>query len=370
MAAKKKKAPAAAKKPALKKPAAKPATSRTAPHAGAARTPPPARKPAATKMAMTENVASTPAPPTPAPPTPSPPTPSPPTPPPPPPAAQVEPAAAPMQTTAAPKGATEPTFADKADKADRPAMPARVVWHDLMSIDVDRARPFYAAILPWRTRVVSQPPLGTTHRIELGGRELGSLVSLPTSEGIASHWMPYAQVDDLDAVVRRARELGGFVPVAPTLLEGLGRFAVIADPRGAHISPFEPARPTQGASALQPGLPAWNEVLSDEPENTARFFAAVFGWGMRSQDLGALGPATLFVAGDDTVAGCRRAPEGAVPQWVVAWTVTQVDQSVAKARQHGAQVLMPPTEVPGVGRVALLKDPTGAHVSLFQALAG
>jgi hypothetical protein len=241
------------------------------------------------------------------------------------------------------------------------------VWHDLMTTDVDKARAFYSALFPWKTRSVEMSPLGVTQRIEVGGSEIGGLVSLPPSEGIASHWMPYVLVKSVDAVVKRAKELGGFAPVPSTALDKIGRFAVIADPRGAHVSPIEMSgpMPTSGPAMGQAGQVAWNEVLSDDPDGTAKFFGDVFGWTLNKQDMGDLGAYTMFMDGTEQRGGCTKAPDGASPSWLTYWNVADVDKSFEKAKSLGAQVMMGPMDIPNVGRSAVVVDPTGAVLSLF-----
>lgn len=240
-----------------------------------------------------------------------------------------------------------------------------------MTIDVDKARSFYTSLLSWKTRPIDLAPLGTTQRIEAAGQEIGGLVSLPTAEGIASHWMPYVEVKDLDAVVRRAKELGGFAPVPPTTLDGIGRFAVIADPRGAHISPVEVTSPRKAGASPQPGQAGWNEVLTDDPEGTVKFFADVFGWSTKQQDMGAMGKYTIFSKGDEMVAGCMKIPDGMpqTPMWLTYWIVTNVDQSTNRAKQLGGRVDSPPFDVPNTGRMSILADPTGAPFALLQPTA-
>ncbi len=272
---------------------------------------------------------------------------------------------------AAPSTPPRPAAPKAASTPPKPAKRAGlVVWHDLMTTDVDKARSFYAALLPWKTHPVELAPLGVTQRIEAGGAEVGGLVSLPSSEGIPSHWMPYVQVGDLDAVVRRAKELGGFAPVPPTPLDNIGRFAVIADPRGAHISPIELSAGAMGArngAMPQAGQVAWNEVWSDDPEGSARFFADVFGWGMQKQDMGAMGTYTTFTEGEEQRGGCVKAPDGVPPGWVSYFAVANVDKSFERARHLGAQARTSPMDIPNVGRFAVLEDPTGAAFALFTA---
>ena len=243
---------------------------------------------------------------------------------------------------------------------------ARVCWHDLMTTDPRRARDFYSAIMPWKTRPVMLQPLGETQRIEAGGAEVGGIVSLPESEGIASHWMPYVAVKDLNAVIKRAKDLGGFVPVPATKLDGVGRFAVIADPRGAHISPMELDHNMPARNGHQPGWSTWNEVVSDDPAASARFFAGVFGWGTQESEMGSLGKYIIFTDGADQVAGAMKAPDGVPPHWLCYWETGDLDRSVAKVKERGGQVPMAPMHIPNIGRVAVAVDPTGAPFALHQ----
>ncbi|MCC7070146.1 MAG: VOC family protein [Deltaproteobacteria bacterium] len=243
---------------------------------------------------------------------------------------------------------------------------ARVCWHDLMTTDPNRAREFYAALMPWKTRPQMLQPLGETQRIEAGGTEVGGIVSLPESEGIASHWMPYVRVRNLDEVIGRAKKLGGFVPVPATKLDGVGRFAVIADPRGAHISPIEMSASMPTTTGTQPGWSTWNEVLSDDPAASARFFAGVFGWKTEESEMGGLGKYIIFTDGKEQVAGAMKAPEGVAPHWLSYWATNDLDRSLAKVKERGGQVPMPPMTVPNIGRFAVAVDPTGASFALHQ----
>ena len=57
---------------------------------------------------------------------------------------------------------------------------------------------------------------------------------------------------------------------------------------------------------------------------------------------------------------------GVPPHWNVYFNVDDVDASVAKAKDLGAQEIAPPFDVQGVGRMAVLADPQGAAFNLMQ----
>ena len=54
--------------------------------------------------------------------------------------------------------------------------------------------------------------------------------------GSAPHWLPYVTVDDPDATLARAKKLGAKIPVEPTDIPNIGRFAVLQDPTGALLA--------------------------------------------------------------------------------------------------------------------------------------
>jgi hypothetical protein len=54
------------------------------------------------------------------------------------------------------------------------------------------------------------------------------------------HWLPYVAVDDADATIARARELGATIPGDPEDIPGVRRFSVLEDPTGAVLAIMKP----------------------------------------------------------------------------------------------------------------------------------
>jgi predicted enzyme related to lactoylglutathione lyase len=57
---------------------------------------------------------------------------------------------------------------------------------------------------------------------------------------VPAHWLVYFGVEDTDATVAKATELGGAVPVGPVDITGVGRFAVVQDPWSAAFAVIAP----------------------------------------------------------------------------------------------------------------------------------
>lgn len=108
----------------------------------------------------------------------------------------------------------------------------------------------------------------------------------------------------------------------------------------------------------------WYELMTDDVAAAAAFYARVVGW--RAVDSGLPGPGYhyLSIAGEN-VGGLMQIPAearsaGARPAWFPYLQVGDVAASVEAIAADGGTVYMPPTDVPGVGRFAMLADPQGA----------
>lgn len=114
------------------------------------------------------------------------------------------------------------------------------------------------------------------------------------------------------------------------------------------------------------GAFSWSELMTSDPDAAARFYTALFGWGSKSMDMPS-GTYTTFQVGDTSVAGMMKIPAGnpMPPAWGCYVTVDDVDATCRRAVELGGKVLMPVTEIPSVGRMAVLQDPQGASISVI-----
>ena len=78
---------------------------------------------------------------------------------------------------------------------------------------------------------------------------------------------------------------------------------------------------------------------------------------------GPSGPGTLFEASDGPVADLEKDEEAG---WLTIVAVEQLEHACAAARSLGAEVVSPPQETGGFGRYAVIADPSGARIGLFQ----
>jgi predicted enzyme related to lactoylglutathione lyase len=117
--------------------------------------------------------------------------------------------------------------------------PGALLWMELHTRDVAAAERFYGRVFGW-----SAAPFGSGSDyvvFSLGAEGLGGAMPIAAERGpIPPHWMTYFCVQSAVASAARAAAIGGTVYVPPTDIQGVGTFAVIADPQGATFAVLEP----------------------------------------------------------------------------------------------------------------------------------
>jgi predicted enzyme related to lactoylglutathione lyase len=112
--------------------------------------------------------------------------------------------------------------------------PGALNWNELQTRDVDGAKAFYAAVFGWEPD--DQEFGGMTYTMFNVG-DVPVAGAMPTPSGVPDEvpafWLNYFSVEDCDASMAKVQELGGSTLGPAHQLEGVGRFAVVADPHGA-----------------------------------------------------------------------------------------------------------------------------------------
>ncbi len=108
----------------------------------------------------------------------------------------------------------------------------------------------------------------------------------------------------------------------------------------------------------------WNELMTTDISKATAFYTALFGWTTREMDMGPAGKYTLWVKDGKDQGGGMQMPN--VPaHWLSYVAVPNVDESAKKTMELGGNIHVPPTDIPNVGRFAVIQDPTGAFLGLL-----
>lgn len=122
------------------------------------------------------------------------------------------------------------------------------------------------------------------------------------------------------------------------------------------------------APDIAPGAPCWIDLMTSDPEKAKDFYARLFGWTYETGDQEKYGGYIMAFKDGQPVAGLMKndGTSGYPDVWTTYLRVEDIEAAANAAAAHGGQILMGPMEVPEQGQMAMIGDPGGAAVGLWQ----
>lgn len=238
-------------------------------------------------------------------------------------------------------------------------------WIDLGSSDVDASHAFYTALFGWTVDVPDGGGYGT---FLLDGKRVAGVGPRTNEEGPTA-WKMYVLTDDAAASAAKVTEAGGTVISPVSEVMTAGTMAIVADPSGAVLGLWQPNEHRGFEAVRVPGAYCWVELNAKDLLSDKLFYWNAFGWDPKESTVPGTNY-TEFKLGGASIAGGLPMdpdlPEGTPPNWIVYFLVADTDASVAKLTELGGGVHHPPSDVPGVGRFAIVHDPQGGVFALLQ----
>jgi predicted enzyme related to lactoylglutathione lyase len=116
----------------------------------------------------------------------------------------------------------------------------------------------------------------------------------------------------------------------------------------------------------------WFDLMTTEPAAAIGFYSGLVGWGTQEWTDASMAY-TMFANGQTPFGGVMQLPpearaNGAAPHWLAYVAVADVDRTVARATKLGGRVVHTPTDIPSVGRFAVIQDPQGAMIAVYRSL--
>ena len=251
--------------------------------------------------------------------------------------------------------------------------PGMFSWADLASTDEKGSRRFYTELLG--LNATAFPIGGGAEYVALSKNGKSVCAMYEMSEEVRRQaggrpfWNAYFTVESADDTAAEAKRRGGAALQEPFDVMGEGRMAVLQDPTGAVFSVWEPKSGIGAQVFGEPGALAWSELYTHNTEAASDFYAGLFGWSV-NRTRGANNDEYFeFQIDGRSAAGMMAIKEewGEMPpHWSIYFAVADLDASIAKAKGLGGQEVMPPMEVPDVGRLVFLQDPQGAYFAIIQ----
>ena len=124
--------------------------------------------------------------------------------------------------------------------------------------------------------------------------------------------------------------------------------------------------------SYEEGIPSWIDLSTTDTDAAQEFYGGLFNWSFESNPTPGGGKYIMAsLNGKNTAGIMQQAPQqaemGIPPFWNTYISVDDVNASVAKVEAAGGTVMMPPMEVMDSGKMAVVVDPSGAVVGMWQA---
>lgn len=247
-------------------------------------------------------------------------------------------------------------------------------WTQLGTTDRKAAMKFYADLFGWTTEEASMDGHPFT-LLKKHGNAVGMVYDMKIGQqGDAPNWTPFVAVDSADDIADKVRKAGGKVLMEPMDAGKNGRQAVLQDPTRAVFCVWQAGAQPGAGIVNEPGSMVWEELITDDAQKAGRFYEQVFGWTRKPMKSAATGPSgqqpdyTIFENHGTQAAGLMQAtPDMHLthPYWLTYFGVDDCDRSAQQAERLGGKVNMKPTDIPGIGRFAVLTDPQNAWFAII-----
>ncbi|MFZ6758032.1 VOC family protein [Undibacterium sp. Ji50W] len=120
----------------------------------------------------------------------------------------------------------------------------------------------------------------------------------------------------------------------------------------------------------QPGAFCWVELATNDQKAAKAFYGELFGWIANDQDMGPEGVYTIFQLKENDAAAAytlhAERQAGIPPHWIIYISSEDAEATSKRCAELGGEIVVPAFDVFDLGRMAVLKDPTGAFHNIWQ----
>ena len=259
-------------------------------------------------------------------------------------------------------------MSDAATQTQMEHAPGSFCWIELATTDGPGAKTFYTELFGWEAQDSPIGPDMVYTMLKLNGKDVGALFQKgEMMKDVPTHWASYVSVNSADETVAKAKSLGGTIRQEAFDVMDVGRMAVITDPTSATFCIWEPKKHKGIGVKGETNSLCWNELLTNDTAKAIDFYTKLFGWKTKT-DSGAT-PYTEIINGEEHIGGIMQIQPhmGPMPpNWGIYVAVDDCDGTAQKAIASGGRQYVPPTDIPKVGRFAVLSDPQGAVFSIIK----
>jgi uncharacterized protein len=245
-------------------------------------------------------------------------------------------------------------------------------WFELTSINPCQSSAFLNSLFGWTTQDI---PMGSGiySFLRNSNGTVGAMWEMPKeqkSTGMQSFWSVNFLVADCDQSNERAVSLGAKSIVAPVDAGEHGRMSVLADPGGAMFCLWQSNSHTGDLVMFENYSIGWVELTTRSTQQAREFYGSLFGWDFTESPIPIpnSGNYVEYAIGSTRYGGLlpMNSDWGDMPShWSIYIPVPGVDACVARTKELGGKVVVSPFDAKGVGRIAMIAEPTGASTYII-----
>ncbi len=246
----------------------------------------------------------------------------------------------------------------------------KVIWLDLETVDLARAKKFYAGMFGWDFRDYHAD--GSDYAVAMsGGRPVAGVLQrrIRKGEERRSAWLPFISVSDADAAARLALQHHAQMVSEPETLPLRGRQALLMDPEGVRFAIVASSSGDPPDGSPMRGSWVWTSLIARDSGDEGVFYQEVFGFDLTGLATHAGFERVRLSSNGYGRIGIGELPTGtpaARPHWINYICVGNIADAMARARSLGAHVLVKAEHDSQGGIEAILADPTGASFGVME----
>jgi uncharacterized protein len=226
------------------------------------------------------------------------------------------------------------------------------------------ARNFYTQLFGWTVNEFPMGEMGTYHIFQKDGKDAAAMYQIgPQQAGMPPNWLSYVAVQSADESTEKAKSAGGNVMHGPFDVYDMGRMSLITDPQGAMFAIWESKGSNGVGVRNEVNTLCWNELQARDLEAAKKFYPALFGWTLKESP-----EYVEFHLDGKGIGGMMtsQAPAQVPSYWLPYFSVDDCDAAAARIESLGGRLMMPPMDIPNVGRFTVASDPQGAVFAIIK----
>jgi len=235
-----------------------------------------------------------------------------------------------------------------------------ILWHDLITPDLDASKTFYKNLFGWSFKDVNFKGLRYT-TIYNDSKIVGGMIEIKTAENATWISALPLSVSELNDRIKKITVSGGRAVLAPLKLPERGKQIVFEGSQGEEFSLMSiNSLTSQLDNSKQDGNWIGIELWADDPEQAKTFYESAFNVSTIKTTYDNK-PYWKFKSGSNLVAGMMKNPitnQGS--QWVPYVQYSDIANLVPAIKKDGGSILLAPNKDIRDGNLGIFQDQFGA----------